>query len=106
MTVEMPVTSLDWRRWRHYDLWLAEWNFWTSLGDLGERYRCFIYTSRWKARDRLPVTNEHLASCYSWGTTSRNISNSALHQGDASLWRYIWSWRVSVPPPQHIRTVR
>jgi len=24
-----------------------------------------------------------LASCYSWGTTSRNISNSALRQGGA-----------------------
>jgi len=37
-----------------------------------------------------------LASCYSWGTTSRNISNPALRQGGASLWRYIWGWRVSV----------
>jgi len=26
------------------------------------------------------VINEHLASCYSWGTTSRNISNSAIRQ--------------------------
>jgi len=42
--------------------------------------------------------NEHLASCYSWGTTSRNISNSALCQGCASLWRYIWGWRISVSP--------
>jgi len=25
--------------------------------------------------------NEHLASCYSRGTTSRNISNSPLRQG-------------------------
>jgi len=43
------------------------------------------------------VINEHLASCYSWGTTSRNISNSA-RQGGASLWCYIWGWRVSVSP--------
>jgi len=42
------------------------------------------------------VINEHLASCCSWGTTSRNISNSAFRQGAASLWRYIWCWRVSV----------
>jgi len=35
------------------------------------------------------VINEHLASCYSWETTSRNISNSALRQGGVSLWRYI-----------------
>jgi len=51
------------------------------------------------------VINEHLASCYSWGTTSWNISNSALRQGGASLWRYIWGWRVSVFP-QHLCTVR
>jgi len=44
------------------------------------------------------VINEHLASCYSWGTTSWNISNSALRQGGASRWRYIWVWRVSVSP--------
>jgi len=44
------------------------------------------------------VINKHLASCYSWGSTSRNISNSALRQGGASLWRYIWGWRVSVFP--------
>jgi len=39
--------------------------------------------------DFLQVINEHLASCYSWGTTSQNISNSVLHQGGASLWCYI-----------------
>jgi len=44
------------------------------------------------------VINEHLASCYSWGTTSRNISNSAFRQRGASLCRYIWGWRVSVSP--------
>jgi len=44
------------------------------------------------------MINEHLASCYSWGTTSRNICNSVLCQGGASLWRYIWGWRVSVSP--------
>jgi len=44
------------------------------------------------------MTNEHLASCYSWGTTSQNISNSALRQGGESLWCYIWGWRVSVSP--------
>ena len=44
------------------------------------------------------MINKHLASCYSWGTTSWNISNSALRQGGASLWRYIWGWRVSVSP--------
>jgi len=44
------------------------------------------------------VINEHLASCYSWGTTSQNISNSALRQDGASLWHYIWGWRVSVSP--------
>jgi len=48
------------------------------------------------------VINEHLASCYSWGTTSWNISNSALHQGGASLWRYIWGWRVSVSPNVYV----
>jgi len=42
--------------------------------------------------------NKHLASCYSWGTTSRNISNSPLSQGGASLWCYIRGWRVSVLP--------
>jgi len=41
---------------------------------------------------------EHLASCYSWGTTVRNISNSALRQGGVSLWRFIWDWRVSLSP--------
>jgi len=44
------------------------------------------------------MINEHLASCYSWGTTSRNIANSVLRQVGASLWRYIWGWRVSVSP--------
>jgi len=48
------------------------------------------------------VINEHLASCYSWGTTRRNISNSALRQGDASLWRDIWGWRVSVSPNVYV----
>jgi len=58
--------------------------------------------------DFLQVINEHLASCYSWGTTSRSIANSALRQQGASLWRYIWGRRVSVspPPPQHLCTVR
>jgi len=50
------------------------------------------------------MINDHLASCYSWGTTSRNISNSALRQGGASLWRYIWCWRVGpaaeLPPAE------
>ena len=54
--------------------------------------------------DFLQVINEHLASCYSWGTTSRNISNSALCQGGASLWRYIWGWRVSVSPTSMYRS--
>jgi len=34
--------------------------------------------------------------------TSRNISNSALRQGRASLWRYIWGWRVSVSPNVYV----
>jgi len=46
---------------------------------------------------------EHLASCYRKGTTSRNICNSALNQDGASLWRYIWGWRVSVPPTSMYR---
>jgi len=50
------------------------------------------------------VINEHLAGCYNWGTTSRNISNSALRQGGASLWCYIWGWRVSVS--QYLCTIR
>jgi len=49
------------------------------------------------------VINERLASCYSWGTTSRYISNSAIRQGGASLWRYIWGWRVSFPPTSMYR---
>jgi len=44
------------------------------------------------------MINEHLACYYRWGTTSRNISNSAHLQGGASLWCYIWDWRVSVSP--------
>jgi len=53
----------------------------------------------WKARGRLPVSvNEHLGSCYSWGTTCQNISNSAIRQRGALFWRYIWGWRVSVSP--------
>jgi len=40
------------------------------------------------------VINEHLASCYRWGITRWNIFNSALRQGGASLWCYIWGWRV------------
>jgi len=48
------------------------------------------------------MINEHLASCYSWRTTCTNISNSALRQGGASLWRYIWGWSVSVFPNIHV----
>jgi len=44
------------------------------------------------------VINGHLASCYSWGTTSRHISNSALRQGVRHFDAYIRGWRVSVPP--------
>jgi len=36
--------------------------------------------------------------------TSRNISNSVL-QGGASLWRYIWGWRVSVFPNSTVTTL-
>ena len=48
--------------------------------------------------DFLYVINEHLASCYSWGTTTQNISNSAVRQGGASIWGYSWGWWVSVSP--------
>jgi len=50
----------------------------------------YLYPVGKRLIDFLQVINEHLASCYSWGTTSRNVSNSALRQGGASLWRYIW----------------
>ena len=52
------------------------------------------------------VITEHLASCYSWGTAIRNISNSALRQGGASLWRYIWGWRVNVSPSVYVPLYR
>jgi len=62
----------------------------------------YLYPFGKRVIDFLQVINEHLASCYSWGTTSRNISNSALCQGAASLWRYIWGWRVSVSPKMYV----
>jgi len=46
----------------------------------------YLYPIGKRVIDFLQVINEYLTSCYSWGTTSRNISQfSALSRGCVTL---------------------